>query len=197
MILENLGPKVSQDPAVQAYLDWSGYWNGTTLDATKVLPQNLILPMRLWQRVTGQNAEFCPMTQWLDGLPSMPATAYNLAWERRGDAIYLIGSNSFLDYRIRYANYLPDFIETSAPSLPWYGQEVKVVRASDSLSLYVCAEIAGSRPDLELDTAAFTQAAENAAKLIYNRDVRQKQRVNVRRLSRSGRLEGSGYANSW
>ncbi len=193
--LDNLAPKTSQDPAVQTSLDWNGYNNGTVLDATIKLPQDLILPMRIWQRVTGQNALFSPMAQWLDGMPSMPSTPYNQTWEWRGDAIYFTGANSALDIRVRYANYIADFIETTGT--PWYGQTVPIVRALDSLSLYVCAEIAGSRPDLELDTAAFTSAAEDAAKLIYNRDVRQKQRVNVRRMSRSGRLEGNyGFGSS-
>ncbi len=194
VILENLAPKVSADPAVQCFLDWSGYDNGTTLDTGIVLPQDLILPMRIWQRVTDQNAMFCPMVQWLDGMPSIPATAYNQVWEWRGDAIYLTGANSALDLRIRYANFIGDFVE--ANNLQWYEQTVPIVRALDSLSLFVCAEIAGSRPDLELDTAAFIQNAEASAKLIYNRDVRQKQRVNVRRMSRSGRLEGNMYGGT-
>jgi len=155
------------------------------------LPQDLILPMRLWQRVTGQNAEFSPIPQWLDGLFSMPATPYNQCWEWRGDAIYFTGANSALDIRVRYANFIGDFIE--ANGLPWYQQTVPVSRALDPLSLYVCSEVASSRPDLEMDTAAFYAAGLAAAKLIYNRDVRQKQRVNVRRLSRSGRLEGNMY----
>jgi hypothetical protein len=133
------------------------------------------------------------MPQWLDGMPSIPATAYNQTWEWRGDAIYMTGANSSLDLRIRYANYIGDFIETTG--IPWYSQQVPIVRALDALSLFTCAEIAGSRPDLELDTAVFTQQAEAAANLIYNRDVRQKQRVNVRRMSRSGRLEGCGYGS--
>jgi len=194
--IDNLAPKTSQDPAVQTSLDWSGYNNGTVLDTTRKLPQDLILPMRIWQRVTGQNAMFSPMSQWLDGMPSIPATPYNQTWEWRGDSIYFTGANTALDLRIRYANYLSDFIE--ANGLPWYEQTVPIVRALDSLSLYVCAEIAGSRPDLELDTAAFTSAAEESAKLIYNRDVRQKQRVNVRRMSRSGRLEAMcGSSSGW
>jgi hypothetical protein len=198
VILTNLGPKLSQDPAVQPFLDWTGYNNGTTLDATIQLPQDLILPMRVWQRVTGQNAEFSPIPQWLDGLPSMPATPYTQTWEWRGDAIYFTGFNQPIDLRVRYANYFGDFIEQNG--LPWYMQPVPVVRALDSLSMYVCAEIAGSRPDLELDTLTFVQGAEAAANLIFNRDVRQKQRVNARRLSRSGRLEGTmggwGYGGS-
>ena len=194
--IDNLAPKASQDPAVQTSLDWSGYNNGTVLDTTRKLPQDLILPMRIWQRVTGQNAMFSPMSQWLDGMPSIPATPYNQTWEWRGDSIYFTGANTALDLRIRYANYLSDFIE--ANGLPWYEQTVPIVRALDSLSLYVCAEIAGSKPDLELDTAAFTSAAEESAKLIYNRDVRQKQRVNVRRMSRSGRLEAMcGSSSGW
>ena len=191
--LDNLAPKVSVDPAVQVSLDWSGYNNGTTLDTSLKLPEDLILPMVLWERPTGQNALFNPMNQWLDGLPTIQSVPFNRIWEWRGDAIYMPGANTALDMRIRYANYLSDFIETAAPATAWYDQTVPIVRAQDSLSLFVCAEIAGSRPDLELDTAAFTKAAEDAAILIYNRDVRQKQRVNVRRQSRSGRLEGAWY----
>lgn len=191
--LDNLAPKTSQDPAVQVSLDWSGYNNGTVLDTTLVLPQDLILPIVLWERPTGQNALFNPMNQWLDGLPSIAPVPFNRIWEWRGDTIYMPGALTALDMRIRYANYIADFVETTAPALQWYEQTVPIVRAQDSLSLFVCAEIAASRPDLEMDTAAFTQAAENAARLIYNRDVRQKQRVNVRRQSRSGRLEGAWY----
>jgi hypothetical protein len=192
--LDNLAPKTSLDPAVQTSLDWNGYNNGTVLNTAIKLPQDLIMPVRVWQRVTGQNAMFSPMQEWIDGMPSIPATPYNQTWEWRGDAIYFTGANINLDLRIRYANYLPDFIETTTAA--WYQQPVPIVRALDSLSFFVCAEIAGSRPDLELDTAAFIQQAEAAANLIYNRDVRRKQRVNVRRMSRSGRLEGSmGYGS--
>jgi hypothetical protein len=189
IILTNLGPKVSQDPAVQPFIDWTGYNNGTTLDTAIAFPENLILPMKLWQRVTGQNAMFSDICLWIDGMPSMVAMPYTQTAEWRGDALYFSGFNQPIDLRVRYAKYIGDFIE--ANGLPWYMQPVPIVRALDSLSLYICAEIAGSRPDLELDTAAFTQGAEAAANLIYNRDVRQKQRVNVRRLSRSGRLEGT------
>lgn len=76
---------------------------------------------------------------------------------------------------------------------PWYLQPVPIARCADALSLFICAEVAQARPDLEMDPVAFLESAMDAAKLIFNRDVRMKQRVNVRRLSRSGRLEGAGY----
>jgi hypothetical protein len=187
--LTNLGPKIDQDPSIQPFLDWTGYNNGTTLDTAIVLPENLIQPLRLWQRVTGQNAEFSPICLWMDGMPSIPATPYTQTAEWRGDAIYFTGFNQPIDLRLRFDMYLPDFVSTNA--LPWYMQEIKIVRCSEALSLYICAEIAMSRPDLELDAMAFTQGAEAAADLIKNRDVRQRLRTNVRRLSRSGRLEGA------
>lgn len=193
VILTNLAPKTSQDPSVQVSLDWNGYDNGTVVDTTIVLPQDAILPMVLWERQTGQNSAFVLMKQWLDGLPNVQQWGFNQIWEWRGDAIYMPGANYFLDLRIRYAAFLDDFIEGSPSAGPWYNQQVPIVRALDSLSAYVCAEIAMSRPDLELDAAVFLQQGEAAAKLIYNRDARQKQRVNVRRLSRSGRLDGYGY----
>lgn len=191
VIISNLAPKTDQDPAVQVSLDWNGYDNGTVFDPTIQLPMDLILPMYIWERQTGMNAIFIDMTQWLDGLQNWPQFGLNRVWEWRGDAIFMPGTNFPTDLRIRYAAYLADFVEGSPSAGPWYSLQVPIVRALDSLASYVCAEIAVSIPGLELDADAFRAAGEDSAKVIFNRDARQKQRVNVRRMSRSGRLEGN------
>lgn len=76
-------------------------------------------------------------------------------------------------------------------SLAWQNRPVPIMRSLDSFAFYICAEMANARGDV--DGPGFTQQAEFAANLIMNRDIRANQRVNVRRQSRSGRLEGVGW----
>ncbi len=203
IIVTNLVARTSLDPADQAYIDWNGYWNGTVLDPTVVLPQNLILPWKLAERQTGVDALFIDMAQILNGLPSIwVQQPLNRIWEWRSDRIYMPGANGPTDLRIRYHKYLDDFIETNvgSPSVltPWYLQEVPIPRCTDAFSLFICAEVAAARPDLGLNAVTFQTAANDAADLIYNRDVRRTQQTTTTRRSLSGRLEsGGGYADGW
>lgn len=195
ILIEGLPPTVATDPAVQVYIDWSGYFDGSTVDTDYVLPNNLIMPVVIWERQNGTNAMFVgPMEKMLDGIPSIPQRPFNCLWEWRIDRVYMPGATFTTDLKIRYAKYLDDFVQTDDGEgniTPWYLQQVPLVRCSDSLALYLCAEIAAARPDLGFDPLTFKDQAEVAARQIYNRDVRQNQRVNARRMSRSGRLEGT------
>ncbi len=193
-ILTAIPVVTSIDPASQVSLSWSGFFDGTTQQATPVLPEILSFPLKIWERQTGQNAAFCDpgMENMLDGLPTFCKSVGNRFWEWRNDAIFMPGSIYPMDLRIRFAKFLPDFVQVGAT--PWYLQPVKLSRCQDALALYVCAEVALARPDLEMDPMLFKESAEQSAGLIFNRNVRAKQRVNVRRRSQSGRLEG---ANNW
>jgi hypothetical protein len=73
----------------------------------------------------------------------------------------------------------------------WTARPVPIMRCLDSFADYIAAEMANARGDV--DSSTFTESGMANANLIMNRDVRMKQRINVRRMSRSGRLEGSGY----
>ena len=200
MIIEGLAANVNPDPAIQCYLDWLGYFDGTTIDAFKFLPDNLIMPWKAWVRQNGTDALFVPMGQILNGLPSWQSPQpYNYLWEWRADRMYLLGATTITDIRIRYLKYLGDFIENNpSGSTPWYLQEVPIARCTDALSLFICAEVAAARPDLGMSAATFTVAANDAADLIYNRDVRRTQQTTTTRRSLSGRLEsGGGFADGW
>lgn len=182
----------SIDPSSQVSLSWSGYFDGANWQSSPILPTDLMFPLKLWERQSGSNNVFSdpPMENMLDGLCNRPKMTCNGQWEWRADAIYLPGATFPMDLRVRYAKYLPDF--SQAGSTPWYQQGVPIARCSDALSLYICAEVGRARPDLGLDPLELKAEAEETARLVFNRDVRAKQRVNVRRLSRSGRLEGGG-----
>ena len=203
VIIEGLAANTNPDPAIQCYLDWGGYFDGTTLDPTIFLPEDFIMPWKAQVRQNGMNSQFVDMAQILNGLPSwITPNPWNFCWEWRNDKMYLLGATTITDLRIRYHKYLDDFVEANVGSpavlTPWYLQEVPIVRCTDALSLYICAEVAASRPDLGLDALAFQTAAQDAADMIYNRDVRRTQQTTTTRRSLSGRLEQcGGVADGW
>lgn len=188
-ILTGVTPVLSLDPATQVFLNWTTYFDGVNYNDAPILPQDLLLPLRLWERVTGQNAGFAPMDNWLDGLPAWGKTACNRIWEWREDSIFLPGALQTMDIRLRYAAYLPDFVTQGKTQ--WYNQPVPIARVLDPFAYFICSEMANARGDT--DGAAFDQKAQAAAKRVFNREVRMKQRVNIRRIPRSAGSRRGGF----
>lgn len=202
IIITNLPVVESQDPASQVYINWNNYFDGANYNSTPVLPDDLIQPLKVWERWSDQNMPFpdVPMECYLDGLPTNQKTTYNGCWEWRNNSIYMPGSQREMDLRIRYVKYLPDIVDIG--SVRWYQGNVAIPRCLEALSLFVCAEFASSRmPDNDAEAAmqtgavkSFSERAEGAAKLMFNRDVKMKERVTVSRIPRSGRGGGNvGY----
>ncbi len=183
----------SQDPAVQTYINWFNYFDGQNLFNAPVLPPNMILPLKIWERQSGTASGFAQMGMFLDGLPTWNKQARNLCWEWRGDAVFMPGSQQVMDLRVRYAAYLPDFEDSG--NVPWFQQPVPIMRCLDSLSCFICAEVLIARGDVHENP--FVVKAEEAANLIMNRDISAKQRVNVRRRPRSGRGDGASWGGQW
>lgn len=190
-IVLSLPATTNQDPGSQVYINWFGYFDGTTLQPSPVLPQNLMSPLKIWERQNGTNSQFLPMENIFDGLPTWGKCPRNMLWEWRRESIYMPGSTFVMDLRLRYMTYLPDFADDLTAKVPWYGTQVPVMRCQDPLSMFICAEIAETRDDL--DAEKWRAKAEAASNLFMNRDVKMKQRGNIRRASRSGRLESYGY----
>ena len=176
----------SADPSAQMRIDWFGCFDGVTQASSPVLPADLMTPLRLWERQTGSSFSFVPMESMSDGLPGWNKQSRNGLWEWRADGIYLPGATVGVDLRIRYNRYLADFADSGTAQ--WFQQVVPMMRALDAFSYFICMEVAEGREDL--DTGAFQEKGEAAARLMMNRDIALKQRGNVRRQSRSGRLEG-------
>jgi len=196
VVISALPVVASSDPASQTWISWDGYFDGVTFTSNPRLPADLAHPLKIWERWTGQNAQFSepPMEKMLDGLPATLKTTNIRFWEWRGDAIYFPGSQISEDIRVRYVSYLPDFQDNVASSPPqrWWENVVPIMHGSDALSWYICSEFVGSRGDqaLALD---FTQKGEAALSRIFNLDVRADSRVNIRRKPRSGRGFGRDY----
>src|ERR1700722_1687328 len=96
------------DPAIQAWLGYTGYWDGNNLYQGWVLPQDMEIPLRLWQRVTGQNSQFIPMVPSIDGLTDLPKGGLLGGWDWRGDAVWFQGASQSLDLRVRYKRIIQD-----------------------------------------------------------------------------------------
>lgn len=191
-IITGLPVAGSIDPGAQAWLSWQGYFDGANFFNLPALPGDFTHPLKIWERWNGQNAQFSdpPMEKILDGLPSTMKTSRMRFWEWRGDTIYMPGSQMIEDLRIRYVQYLEDFIDVG--TVPWFSQQVPIVRIADAFAWFICAELVGARG--EDDRAqSFTAKGEAALNRIFNLDVEADQRVNIRRRPRSGR----GYGTNW
>lgn len=161
------------DPLIQVYIDYSGYFDGLSVQPAPVLPQNLIRPYELWERQSGAPVLMTEMDMVVNGLPSIPKQQWNRQCEWRGDKLYMPGATVATDIRMRFAAFFADFADNSpALATPWYGQVVPIMRCADSFADYICREFEISRqnPDAAM---AFQASAEANAALIVNRDTTQ------------------------
>jgi hypothetical protein len=170
-VLLNIPATAATDPAFQAFIDWTGYNDGSTLNTSFVLPQDLIMVNDLWERVNGAAVTtFNVMDRVLNGLPAIAKLPTNKVWEWRDDRIYMPGATSPTDIRLRYASYLADFADNSpTASTPWYMQPIMIMRSTNALSWYLCYEVGKSRDDV--NAAQFQAEAEAAALLLVERDM--------------------------
>lgn len=185
---------MSSDPATQCWIDWTGFYDGTQVWTGFALPQKCQFPLKLWDRVSGFNSGWgAPICNVMDGLPATFKYPRNGIFEWRNDRIYMPGTSMPFDLRVRFAQFFP-FFETQGET-QWYDQPVPIVGCLDSLADYMCVEASDGRDDV--DSQQFKTRAEGEAKLIFNRDVRLKNRSNVRRRPRSGpRYGGQGYGSN-
>lgn len=92
---------VAINPATQIFISYEGFFDGTTMHESPSLPTNIISVKKLEERITGSDLPFLDMGQPMENLPSVNQSAYLNYWEYRGDRIYMIGSTSTEDLRLR------------------------------------------------------------------------------------------------
>jgi len=186
----------AQDPAVQVSLGFGGYFDGTQIYSTQVLPNDVITVERVWERQTGTNDVFIPMEQVQFGLPSRYQTPRLRQWEWRGDQIWMVGSTQTNDLRLRYWCALPQFF---SPTLDFSSTYVPIIDCVDAVAYktaYKYATMLGM-PGAELLKG---EAAEQMFQL-KQQHVRRAQSVNYYRIpygtGTSGMGSESGYLIGW
>jgi hypothetical protein len=201
----------SQDPSSETFWSWTQFFDGSGYfvpPTVTVLPQDLIAPLVVKERMTGSNQPFRQIPSAPDGLPEGPKRPWNGVFEWKNDAIYMPGSTFSMDYEVEYAAFDADFATytplggdgpilgnpNTTPVLTPLNMPIPIMRSESAMANYIAAECALGRDDV--DAQPFLDKAEKDAKLLMNNsDIKLKQRRPVQRKAYSGR--GSRRGQLW
>ena len=175
MVLASVPLVTSADPASQEYINWANCYDGTTPQAGPLLPQDLIAPIRLWERAHAGAGSFFGMDRLYDGLPAVPKLALNKSWEWRNGAIYIPGATVIVDLRVRYAAFYAGFVAPGTTAFS--AQMVPIVQSLNAFAWFICAEVAKPRGDL--DAGDFEAKGQQAARFIVELDPSQQRTINA------------------
>lgn len=169
-IIMPIPPTPSTDPSTQVFIGYQGYNDGVNQHATPVLPPDLIVPLRVWQRQTGSGQQFFIVDPAKDGLQSYQPGSNFRQWEWRQGAIYLQGCTNTQDLRLRYEQALLDF----GTSTNFLQATILIPRSKRAIAYLIVYQYALSRGSAQ--APAIMQMAEEAMNQIINRHVRADQR---------------------
>jgi hypothetical protein len=187
VVLSPILPVAVNDPNQYTNVSYAGYFDGLQTHATPVLPQDLLVPWRMWERQTGTNQPFQPMGQPEDGLPSYFQSFRIREFEWRGDAIYLLGATQPNDLRCRYEARLP-FVTQPNDIIPMRG-------TTNALANLVAYYYAKSRGSVQADN--LKADADQMIKQICNRNARKNQRRRYRRQAWGGNTGDWGIGGTY
>ena len=202
VLIENLPPLVSPrygvaqpDPAVQVYLGFGGYFDGTTINSNFVLPSDVLYPERVWERQSKTTNLFAPMKQSQFGLPSVLQCGTIGMWEWRNDNINMPGSTSIRDLRLRYWCSLPQFF---SQTLDFAATYVPILDCTDAVAYKTAVKYANMLGSPNLATLQ-ADAKEQMFQL-KQQHVRRSQSVDYHRIpfgEHGGSMGGGAYSFNW
>lgn len=175
------------DPSAQSRLGYDGFADasGFFYD-TPSLPPDLLEPLQMWQRPTGQNVPFYEMKQQLGGLDNAWNYGWNGgtygsvygSWEFRQNSIYILGgAYQPTDLRIRY---VPSVVELTQPTAE--NPDVPIIwfaKAGEALAYMIAAEFAEIRN--APNAAALRMKANAELEIIANRSAKRENRAQTRK----------------
>jgi hypothetical protein len=199
-------PKVANiDPATEVWLGQAFYFDGQNYYSSpnvNLLPQDLICPIHVKERLGGTIQQFTEVTPCDNGLPGLPKTTFMGWWEWRsagpgnGNAIFMPGATVPRDLEVRYAAFLGDAVTNQYVTGAWYAQPIPILRCSDILGLYVAAEFAFSRGSEQAKAVANSFWADGKSqmrRLVNSTTMKLRQRINHRRRPYAARRH-QGFA---
>ena len=146
----------------------SGASNPTVLTwaSSPPLPSDFISPLDLQERVTGSGSNFYRMDGPIHPLPLVFQQVWNKLWDWIDDTLVIPGTLQQQDVWVRYAALQPDFVP--AATTAFASQTVPINRCADAFSLYMVAEVSGSRGDLDKDS--ILKMADEAVLILVSRE---------------------------
>ncbi len=146
------------------------------------LPNDLIVPTKLWERVNGSSDDFVEMVDLTDhgGLPSQEQGLTLDLWEWRADGLWFLGATQDTQIRLRYQKAFPDLVDGTSPVL--------IRNAQEAVAYYTAALASASRGSPLAER--WDNAGDDALEDLVARAVQREQNTIRRRRPYSSR---SGY----
>ena len=113
-LLLDIPPLAAPDPTIQVSVAYTGYYNGSTWNSEWALPAGCQRVERIWERWSGGETNFTPMTPAPFGLPACQQVDRMGQWETRQNAIWMPGALVAIDLRMRCFITIPDFLSPIA-----------------------------------------------------------------------------------
>jgi hypothetical protein len=183
------------NPTVQQVLSVNGFFDGLVQWPNFLLPSDMIYPERLWERQTGSNLQFQPMTQSKFGLPPRAQAPWLSEWEWRNNNINFVGATEQRDIRMRYYMQLPQFF---SPTMDYTATYVPVLDCVDFLSYEIAVQYArmlGSPGLADLIVEAKDQLFQ-----LKNAVTRRAQSITYQRIpygNSDGAYENGYFTSGW
>lgn len=151
-----------------------------------ILPPDMIVPLKLWERQSGTANFATPMRQANDGLLNLPQSLCLVDWEwgayQSNDCLKFRGALQVQDIKIKYDKCLWSLAAVTDP-VP--------IRGVDCAAAYEVAKmVAGA--DAPTVEAIYGKIAEKEIFLLQSIAVRRSQRIRARRIPYSGRSHRRG-----
>jgi hypothetical protein len=178
VILFNLTPIVSEDPNVQVFVGYNGYFDGTSMHASPVLPSDFLQPLDVEEQTVGTNTPFTPMTRFQGGFPSMIQGNWLTFWDWRTYAIYMPGSNQTKNIRLRYTSGQPPL---NVPPASFPSTHINIIDSTEALAHMVAAKYAMARGGASEDVKALVAQADDIISDMAQEYIRAGQSVVYRR----------------
>ena len=171
------------DPEARLVIDDTGthiiYPNGTgnANQNSPALPDDMVVPLRLWERQNGTANFAPPMKQPNGGLVALDQQLFLVDWEWKTDGLRFRGAMQSQDVRLEYRKQLPKLVAPTDP-VPIRG----VLNAAAYHASVIFTESRGG-----MVAPQFKLAAQEEMVLAQKDIVRRRQRKQVRRRPYAGR----------
>jgi hypothetical protein len=184
VILTNLTPVSAQDPSIQVFVGYSGYFDGALMHATPMLPSDLVQPLEVSEQMVGTTVQFTGMIP-LRGIPSVIQGQWLQYWEWRNYAIYMPGSTQAKNLRLRYTAGQPPLV-LPVPPANFSTTMINIADSADVLAMMVAAQYAFARGGATTELTALNAEIEDTISDMAQEYIRSSQSLVIRRIPYGG-----------
>src|SRR5580658_4868802 len=79
-------PANTTNPSIQVYLNFNSYFDGNEMQASWYLPADMLKPLEVWERQTGNNL-WVPMRQAADSISTRVIKPFFSIWDYEADTL--------------------------------------------------------------------------------------------------------------